>query len=364
MTDRLTALLHDSVAGLETPTPEPARIIADGRALRRRRRAGFVAAAAAVAVVAAVATLSALSAADHDSVEPTDRIAYQEWGAWASGSEVHVGEHVVTLPGVITLGYTSLGAVARTGEGDYTLVTSAGRIVPLQLEIAGDFTGRAVATDPASPYLAYVRAVDDSTDQLVVRDLSTGDEQPVGAPFPDSSVRASEAVQLWGDVVYWTQRGAPRFTDWRTGAKVAEPRGAWSDHGLAAGTFVTFDSQEKTWVVVDRSDGSTLLTVPAPSPTAYSTATLSFDGRYLAVAGTTAGFTVYDAEAGRAAATFDDRVLAGYSWTPDDHLVGKPAPLSPGEIERCDPGAGTCTGTGVEAPGEITLVPAATSPAS
>ncbi len=361
MTDRLTTLLHDEVDGLELPPPPAARIIADGRAMRRRRTTGLVAGAVAIVLVAGAATLSALQSPDRDSVEPADRTAYLENGAWARGDEVHVGSHVVDVPGASTLAYTSLGAVVGTDRGHFVLVTVAGRVERLRLDIAGDVFDRPVATDPAAPYLAYVRAVDDTTDQLAVRDLSTGEETTVGEPFPASTSGPSEAGQLWGDVVFWLQRGNTRFTDWSTGARIPDPSGPWSTHSFAAGTYVGFDHETKSWVVVSRSDGSTLLSTRAPTPTMYSTASLSLDGRYLAVAGQTAEFTVYDVATHRKV-VFPDRVLSGYSWTPDGHLVGKAFPLQTAEVETCDPASGACVGTGVDVSGKITLVPAPTSP--
>lgn len=124
MTDRLTTLMHDEVAGLELPAPPTALIIADGRALRRRRTTGLVAGAVAVVLAAGAVTVASLRGSDRDSVQPADRTAYLDQGAWAVGDEVHVGNHVVDVPGASTLAYSSLGAVVGTDGGDFVLVTA------------------------------------------------------------------------------------------------------------------------------------------------------------------------------------------------------------------------------------------------
>ena len=359
MTDRLTTLMHDEVARLEVPPPPAARIIADGRAMRRRRTTGLVAGAVAVVLVAVGVTVAALQGPGRDSVEPADQTAYLEKGAWAVGDEVHVGDHVVDVPGAYSLSYTSVGAVVGTDRGDFVLVTAAGKVEPLRLDFAGDdFPPPDVATDPAAPYLAYIRAVDETTGQLVVRDLSTGDETQVG----DTTSSGGTVTQLWGDVLFWFPREHGQFINWRTGEELPHPAGPWSIFSLAAGSAVGFEGDTKSWVVTSRTDGSTLLSVPAPEPTSASTATLSLDGCYLAVAGQTADFTVYDVATRRPVSTFQDRVLTGYSWTPDGHLVGKAHPRAFTEVEICDPATGTCTGTGSDVSEPLTLVPAPASP--
>lgn len=363
MTDRLTTLLHDEVTGLDVPAPPADRILAEGRSIRRRRTTGVVAGAVAVVLVAVAVTVTAVRGPEHDSVQPAGQTAYRELGAWAQGDEVHVGNHVVEVPGASTLGYTSIGAVVGTARGVYSLVTPAGTVRPLRLDIAGDTFQRRVATDPAAPYLAYVRAVGQATEQLAVRDLSTGEEALVGDPFPAKATGPSSVVQLWGDQLFWFRRGHGQLIDWRTGERVRVTPGPWSAHGFGAGTNVGFDSTAEAWVVASRSDGTRLLSVPAPAPTAYSTASLSIDGRYLAVAGTEAEFTVYDVATGRQV-VFHDRVLSGYSWSPDGHLLGKAFPLQRAEVETCDPASGSCVGTGVDVSGELTLVPAPTGFAS
>lgn len=354
MTDRLTTLMHDEVAGLDLPAPPTARIIAEGRAMRRRRTRGLVAGAVAVVLATGAVTVASLRGPDRDSVQPADRTAYLEQGAWAVGDEVHVGNHVVDVPGASTLAYSSLGAVVGTAGGDFVLVTASGDAEPLDLDIAvGGLGPPTIATDPQTPHLAYIRAVDDATGELVVRDLASNEETAVGVPASS----AGEVTQLWDDVLFWSPRESSEFINWRTGAELSLPDGPWTLHSVANGAVVGFSGQTDSWVVTSRTDGSTLLSVPAPEASPYSTATLSLDGRYLAVADQTPEFSVYDVTTQRRVATFEDRVLSGYSWTPDGHLVGKAHPQASAEVETCAPTTGTCTGTGVEVTGRLTVVP-------
>lgn len=353
MTDRLTTLMHDEVAGLELPAPPTARIIAAGRAMRRRRTTSLVAGAVAVVLAAGAVTVASLRGSDRDSVLPADRTAYLEQGAWAIGDEVHVGNHVVDVPGASTLAYSSVGAVVGTAGGDFVLVTAAGDAEPLELDIAdGGLGGPTIATDPLTPHLAYIRAVDGGTGELVVRDLGSHEDTATGVPASS----AGEVPQLWGDVLFWSPREAGQFINWRTGAELSYPDGPWTLHSVGDGAVLGFSGETESWVVTSRADGSTLLSVPAPGATPRSTATLSLDGRYLAVADRTPEFSVYDVTTQRRVATFRDRVLSGYSWTPDGHLVGKAQPQAPAEVETCDPATGACTRTGIELTGPITLV--------
>lgn len=49
-------------------------------------------------------------------------------------------------------------------------------------------------------------------------------------------------------------------------------------------------------------------------------------------------------------------MLSSYSWTPDGNLVGKAQPQARAEVETCVPSTGTCTGTGIEVTGPLTVV--------
>ncbi|GAA1162010.1 hypothetical protein [Nocardioides aquiterrae] len=357
MTDRLSVLLREEAAALEVP-PVPGDLLAAGHRELRNRRTRTTLATALVVLLVTVGVSAAVSAwlGGDDTVQPADRLAYEQEGAWARGDEVHVGNHVVVVPGTQALQYSSAGVVVTTEDGGFVLVTPDGDVQPLHLPIRRS-TPRppTVATDPTQPYLAYVRAVDDAASQLVVRDLGTGAETTVGDPFPEDPAGASEAQQLWDTQVFWFRRGDGRFVDWQTGERVPYPDGPVnSQNGFGHGVTIGYDPTQQLWVVTSRSEDSRVLELPVSDP-ASAHVSLSVDGRYLA-ASTDDGFDVHDVAAGTSVHFGDDRDVEDYGWTPDGHLVGKRYRSQAAEVEVCDPRTGTCDGTGDSYDEPLTLV--------
>ena len=358
MTDRLTTMLHDEAATFDIPAAPVDLVLADGRAIRRRRRTAgaVIGAAAAVAVVAA--GVAALVAVGSDKTpEPAklpDQAAYEQHGAWARGDEVHVGNHTATVRGAQDLHYTSAGVVVTTQDG-YVLVTPAGDVEPVDLGVEvnpstiGMGTFHQIATDATAPYLAYVRVGDDSTAQAVVLDLSTGEEHLADTPFR-SDQGAGYVTSLWGDLLTYERGGTLRTVDWHTGKQSPGETTGWFHQ---AGVDIDFNNEVGTWTL--RSvRGETLLTVASPYP-ASSFGSLSPDGHYFAVSGLDPEITVYDIGTGDSV-TIEDRVASGYGWTPDGHLVGKRFPTGRSQVETCDPTTGSCEGTGVDVSGKMTLM--------
>ncbi|MFC6341266.1 hypothetical protein ACFP8W_04705, partial [Nocardioides hankookensis] len=319
---------------------------------------------AVVAIVMVAGTLAVLDRAD-DTPEPArtpDETAYLELGAWARGDEVHIGNHTAVVPGTAGLHYSSAGVVVETDDHTFVLVTPAGDVQPLDLDLTSDTEfpgpGATVATDVTEPYLAYVRMTADTTGQLTVRDLTTGDETAVGEPF-DAGDHFGTVYSLWDDQVYYIGGQEGRMVDWRTGTTLTYPeidgfvfvRGGLG-HGVTFGT----DADQQNWVVGSRADDSTLLTVPIHD-TFYGQASLSPDGRYLAAASEgDDGFDVYAVASGESVHLGGDRDVGDYGWTPDGHLVGKEYPTQRSEVEVCAPTTGTCRGTGTTVGGPLTVV--------
>src|SRR4051812_5373349 len=104
MTDRLSSLLHDETDVLDVPPAAVDRVLAGGRAIRRRRRttATLIGAAAALGVLAIGFAGLGADRADRPPgpAGPHGTTAYQQLGAWAGGDEIHIGDHTATVPGV------------------------------------------------------------------------------------------------------------------------------------------------------------------------------------------------------------------------------------------------------------------------
>lgn len=359
MTDRLTDLLHAETRTLDVPPPATAAVLARGRSIRRRRRAGAGAVVAAVAVVATSLTVAGLGRGDDDAVQPADREAYLERGAFVVGDELHVGDHVVALPGddPVTLSYTSEGVMvwqhrfdpAGETEGWTALVTPAGEVRELEIDgLEGHgFTSDdpPLATDPDAPYLALARSAGPGRSEVVLHDLRTGEEQVVVAPYDgDAEVRA-----LSGDVLYYVRASRPRFVDRRSEERLPDPSGGFVQ-GVTAGRVLMLE--QSRWRVEAFPAGETLLAVPTESIIDTDPGVeLSPDGRWLLVPGAD-GQRVYDVDTG------EHRVLkvstATSGWTPDGHVVGASYGDDGGDVVVCDPATGECEGTGVAAEGLTT----------
>ena len=361
MTERLSALLHEEAAAIDVP-PVPDDLLAAGhREVRRRRtRTALVGAVAALLIAVGASAAVDLWRDGNDAIEPAGQLAYQQWGAWADGDEVHVGRGVAVVPGVSKLQYTSTGAIVTTQDNRIVLVDPEGNTRDLDLELRGELFARGpVATDATEPYLGYVRALDSRTNQLVVLDLTTGEETAVGAAFPDREGVGSYAELLWDDELGYARPGGGGLVNWRTGDRLPTPPGPWNTpEGIGHGATVGYDDDAHMLVVTSRTDGSTLLEVPVTEP-ASAAVSLSVDGRYLATSTADDGLDVYDVASGTSVHLGDDRSVGDYGWTPDGHLVGGRSGEQ--EVEVCDPATGACTGIGYAYGDALTVVSGATT---
>jgi hypothetical protein len=379
VTERLTTLLHDEATTLDIPAVPADRILAQGRGLQRRRRATVAVTGAVAAVLVAAVALTAVTAGRGDDrkiepASPEDTAAYQELGAWAAADEVHIGNHVVTVPGVADLRYTSLGVIAfspasqRDEASDpvparTTLVTPDGQAHPLDHAGLDELTALPPATDPSTPYIAYPRETDDpSRSELVVLDLRSDDETVAGKEFATAAFAPGLGIHLSGDLVTYLQGRTTAQTtvriNWHTDERVPfDYQGFVSQDGFGSSAYLSYDTSSSTWQVWPSTGSTRLLRVPLGSSDDYgNAASLSPDGRYLAVSTGENGIRVYSVETGDSVELGGDRDIGDYGWTPDGHLVGKQYPNQESEVERCDPATGACIGTGEVLAPRLTLV--------
>ncbi|GAA4374850.1 WD40 repeat domain-containing protein [Nocardioides caricicola] len=368
MTERLTMLFHEEAATIDVPRPPADAVLARGHDLRRRRRTTMAVVGAVAAIVLVGTTLTVAATVRGDSqVEPADLpddAAYQQLGAWARGDEVHVGNHVVVIPGALDLQYSSAGVVVGAPQFSpkpdprISLVTPDGEVRALDLGVTDP--SRSVAADPATPYLAFVRSVDDTTKELVVLDLESDEEMYVHS-FTDREPGSAKIVGLSGDLVSYFApdpgqpgSGTMVTTNWRTGAEVPLADGVL---GLgAAGDSRYIVSDDGAWQVRSRDDGEVLLKVPYVGDGIYDQSSLSPDEKWLSVSAPDQDMVVYNVETGDHVDLGRDRDVVDYGWTPDGHLVGKPFPSQPSEVEVCDPATGECVGLGHTVGPKLSLV--------
>lgn len=369
MAERLTTLFHEEASTIEVPVPPADAVLSRGHDLRRRRRTvtAVVGAVAAVVLVGTTLTVAATLRGD-SQVEPADLpddAAYQQLGAWARGDEVHVGNHVVVIPGALDLQYSSLGVIVGAPQFSpkpdprVSLVTPSGEVRELDLGITDP--NRSVAADPATPYLAFVRTLEDETNELVVLDLESGEELYVDA-LPEGKLGSAKVVGLSGDLVTYFKpdAGDPATgnmvsTNWRTGADVPLADGLLGLGGAGDSRYVVSD--DGAWQVLSRDGGPALLKVPYVGDGIYDQSSLSPDGKWLTVSAPDHDMSAYNVETGHHVDLGTDRDVVDYGWTPDGHLVGKRFASQPSEVEVCDPATGKCVGTGQTVGPKLALVP-------
>ncbi|WP_028645479.1 WD40 repeat domain-containing protein [Nocardioides sp. URHA0020] len=375
MTERLSSLLHDEATALAVPPPAADRVLAQGRALQRRRRTTLAVAFAAVVVLVAGVTVGAVVGDRSDDqlqpAGPADQKAYVEKGAWATGDEVHIGNHVVTVPHVGLLSYTSVGVLVWSPRftkkpapdnirSVTILVTPDGKTHPID-HPGITRLGAAPASDPTSPYIAYTRqSAGSKASELVVINLLTGREQVVSTPAAQRDEYRIGQAALDGDVVIYTGTEDERVqVDWRTGRQLPlnDSHGMIiARGGYQQGRGLASYMGEGRWEVWSAVDDELLLSVTVRSAAYDVGASLSPNGKYLAVPNGRKGIRVYRVDTGDFVLLGGDRDVSEYGWTPDGHLVGKKYLQQRSEVETCDPDTGKCTGTGIEVTPQVRLV--------
>ena len=351
MADRLSTLLHDEASAIDVPSPAAGRVIVRGRRLRQRRRArNALAGAAAVVLVAVGVSVAAkqLTGGDH-AVSPAEQLGYEQRGAWAVGDQVHVGDHVVDIPGVPPhhtvmvggIGYTSVGALVSYVDLDSHEHRSSTLLVTPSGETRRLGNIGTVASDPGSPVIVYARPSSERNAwELVALDLASDQERTVGTPWLDNE---APELSMSGDLVVYTRGDRMKAIDWRTGTAVALPQqeiGLTIMQSYGRGGYLTAPGGVpiRIWHLRGLPDGNLLGTFPERGA---GRVRMSPDGRYLMTGGN-GSVTVYDVASGKATPLQLTGSVRDYGWTPDGHVVGPQG----SHVAVCDPGDGTCSDVG------------------
>lgn len=332
MPDRLADLLHADAETVRVPAPDPAAVLARGRALRRRRRVGT--AVVAAATVLAVGTGGVLGGgllrtpappppagvADTAAAE-----AYAANGAWAIGDEVTIGgEQTVTLDDtVLYVAQTSAGAVALLpdgGDGDLR------RLVLVRPDGTSDDLGARVdamelGAEVDAPYVTWL-VPGDGTAAVHVWDVEADREVGGGdVPAPGLTGEYSVAPDLVGDVLSVDDlAGSVRWLRWRTGEVL--PAGQVPEEAAGHRRLSAEASADGMgdWLVLDVTTGDVLRRVERGWE---GFASLSPDGTTLYLARTLeAGDTAAILDVGTGAETPLDDVSFNATWTPDGSVLG------------------------------------------
>jgi hypothetical protein len=379
MVERLSTLLREEVAGIDVPPAPAAAILRGGQGRRRRRRVaeGVAGLAAIGLVVAGVGTLVTRANQGPDGNSAQLRFAtasavtaYEDYGAFAAGSTVYIGNHRVTFPEKIkALYYTSVGVLVRMGQvahtdasgpSHYTLVHPDGSTKQIDLRM-GD---RIAGTDPDSPNVAYAEPTGATGElsatetrrttrwSLVVVSLETGAEvarTEVTGSFTWGGWEAPP-VDLAGDRMWalldtgWTEY------DWKTGTtRVIQGTSGAGILDAAHGRYALHGEETQTdWRVFDFVTGDQVATVPVASG---DVGWMSPDGRYLRLDKADA---VFDGETGkmisppspsRFVSVDTGKVVAipgqvFWGWTPQGHALSVDAGKD--RLTVCDPATGSC----------------------
>jgi hypothetical protein len=361
MVERLGTLLREEVGDLDIPPAPAAAILAVGhRGRRRRRLAELGAGVAALGLVTAGVGALLVGADDSAAQQRFDAAApgpaYQDYGAFSSGSTVHIGNHTVRFPEKVkALYYTSLGVLVRMGDvaatdapgpSHYTLVRPDGSTQDIDLRM-GD---RIAGTDPDSPNVAYAEPRDGyhgSRWDLAVVSLETGKElarTTVSGAFTWGGWEAPP-VDLQGERM-WAHLDAGWLEyDWRSGATRMVPNTRRGVYEVAHGRYAV--QTKRSWSVHDFTSGAQLASMAATRDT-YGF--FSPDGRFLRFfdqgidAPPDQPPAVRFLDVGTGSVT---QVAPGdYGWTPDGHALSVDPKHD--RITVCDPSTGSCDRIEVE----------------
>lgn len=357
MTDRLSQLLHDEASDVLPPTPDPARILAAGRRLRRRRRAATgLSATAAVALLAAAgtATLALVGDREPDSAGiPPDAVVY----GWQS--EVHVDDETWSVDGTVDrIDHTAVGLLVTTSSPDrLVLLRGDGSRVDLG-EAPGD-TGPVPATSPVGEVIVEAEVREEQV-VAVVRALEDGETvEELSVDPPPGWTGDVPFLDLDGDTLYLDFRGKAGTValDLRTGDLDEAAAELEYVNTVSGGRTIIGDRRE--FSVVDARTGEALLSVPTDG---LVSSRLSPDGHWYAVVrperaeetGELGGtvphrMSFYDVATGAETSLerdIDPSAGAVWGWTLDGDVFWE----EDSTLVRCDPATAACTRTPVEVP--------------
>jgi hypothetical protein len=355
MTERLSTLLREEAQRLVVPAPPTDLVLADGRALRRRRRirtgVAVVAAVAVVTVGTGYAVTGLGDGGGKRAVEPagpsTGHGAVFTLGTtvfWDGGTE----SAQIDDDAIKSTYYSSAGLVVRHGDNNwsdgggeqrFSLVTEDGTVHNVSVVTEEVVPG----IDPAQPYLAYA-VVASGTVEVVVHDVAT-DEEVARVAVPDARKWggwSAPPVALHGDTVYVGTDDVARTVNWRTGEVGTTDAIAPGYPDVSGGRAVQPAGDRMT--VVDIRTGEVLLSVPGGE---LGYLQLSPDGRYAAMdARDGRSVDVYDVDAGTAV-TLDGQSW-DYGWSPDGDLFK----VAKHRVVTCSTDTGECTTGDVTVPKE------------
>jgi phage baseplate assembly protein gpV len=377
MVERLMTLLHEEAADLVVPPAPAEAILRRARRDRRRRRVTeAVVGLAAVTIVAAGAGAvigrgSHESPAQHQFASASAGTAYEDYGAFAVGSTVYIGNHQVRFPEKVkALYYTALGVLVRMGHhaytdeagpSHYTLVHPDGTTKDIDLRM-GD---RVPGTDPESPYVAYAEPAGATSQlsatetrkvrewSLVVVSLETGAEvarTTVSGSFTWGGWEAPP-VDLAGSRMWALLDDGWREFDWATGTTRLVPGTANAPMEAAHGRYALYDDGSQIdWLVKDFVTGALVRTVPMDPEN--NVGNLSPDGRFVRYDG--GANAAYDGDTGKLITppspsrffsletgktiALPQRVFWG--WTPDGAALSVDGAKD--EVTVCDASTGSC----------------------
>ncbi|MFE6648351.1 hypothetical protein ACFVJS_17410 [Nocardioides sp. NPDC057772] len=263
MTDNdLRTLLRDAADEVAVPRLATDELHLRARAVRRRRRARWVAGAAALTMAGALGTYVLGGTLGNDGLHIAAAEGDPRGWAVAEGGSVHFGDgSVVTYGGRVNdLRYTSVGLLARSTDTNarLSLITTAG-VQPLDL---GDVSDRLIGTDPDSPYVSWT--VDRGDGWLVrVVDLGTG-EKVADVPFSGKYTWAgwkTPPVAVDGEHAYVALDDRTLDVAWRSG-QVSTSKGLPGGYTTEVinGRAVTQDATGEIQRVVEVATGQVLLT--------------------------------------------------------------------------------------------------------
>jgi hypothetical protein len=367
MTELLSELLRSEASQIEIPLPVPTEILAQGKAMRRRRSVTATLASVAVAaiLVTGVALMGPFGDRGSDGTRKVDPASPADLGAvFSIGTTVYInsGESQAEVDDVAikSLYYTSAGVVVRHGDNPYSdgggpqrfsLVTPDGTVRKLSVTLEETVT----STDPTQPYLAWAEVIDDTVN-VVVLDVSNDKEVarvPVEGDFGWGGW-AAPPVSISGGFVYVGTDGAhQRVVDWREGN--VEPGEADSFPQVNGGRRISADG--RTITVIDVASGQPVVTA---SLARDSFGRLSPNGSYLQIdthptesgQDSTARFYNLDAVdpldqvAIITVGSSDDYVPEG--WSTGEQVIF----LRGQRLQVCDPDTGSCETSRIELPAE------------
>ena len=201
------ARVRDELDTVPAPLPD---VTAAGDRVRRSRRRTRVGGVAVLAVVAIVASLVVFRGPPRaGTAQPASAPRVRLSVPWWSSGRVHVGAHVLEVPGLTDLADPGTGAVYRTADADVVLVDARGGTA-----VIGHNAAPGIVADPGRGWVFWLTF----TRQLVAYDASQGHlvqrRSTPGSLFAQSYARP---LALTDNLGYYENREGSRVWHLATG---------------------------------------------------------------------------------------------------------------------------------------------------